>query len=95
MTRESFKQEVRHWSEVTKACPSRIRVQPMMRKWASCSSSGCLSFSDDLLSQRKEFRDYVIVHELLHLKVPNHGKLFKRLLDAFVPGWEELPEING
>jgi predicted metal-dependent hydrolase len=33
------------------------------------------------------FQDYVIVHELLHLRVPNHGKLFKSLLTAYLPGW--------
>lgn len=94
MSPEAFKEEVRQWSSVTKTAPAQVRIQAMKRKWASCSSSGCLTFSKDLLRERKEFRDYVIVHELLHLRVPNHGKLFKRLLDAFVPGWEMLPEIR-
>jgi predicted metal-dependent hydrolase len=41
------------------------------------------------------FREYVIVHELLHLKVPNHGKLFKSLLRAYIPNYEvvELTKI--
>ncbi|MCH7228971.1 M48 family metallopeptidase [Haloferula sp. A504] len=94
MSPEAFKTEVWRWAELTKTEPTQVRVQRMTRKWASCSTSGCLSFSKELLQQRKEFRDYVIVHELLHLKVPNHGKLFKRLLDAFVPGWERLPEVR-
>ena len=51
----------------------------MKRKWASCSSKGNLTFDTDLLDQPAEFRRKVIVHELLHLKVPNHGKLFKAL----------------
>jgi len=42
------------------------------------------------------FQDYVIVHELLHLQVPNHGKLFKSLMNAYLPGWEAiLAERNG
>jgi len=94
MSPEEFKAEVREWAEVTKARPTRVRVQPMTRKWASCSTAGCVTFSRDLLGKRRAFRNYVIVHELLHLKVPNHGKLFKRLLDAFVPGWEKLPELR-
>jgi len=36
------------------------------------------------------FREYVIVHELLHLKVPNHGKLFKTLLRAYIPDYEKI-----
>jgi predicted metal-dependent hydrolase len=38
-----------------------------------------------LLTEPADFREYVIVHELLDLQVPNHGKLFKSLLSAFLP----------
>jgi predicted metal-dependent hydrolase len=57
----------------------------MRRKWASCSSSGTLMFSSELLSQPAAFREAVVVHELLHLLVPNHGRLFKSLLTAHLP----------
>jgi hypothetical protein len=40
------------------------------------------------IRQPTAFREYVIVHELLHLKVPNHGKLFKSLLRAYIPNYE-------
>jgi predicted metal-dependent hydrolase len=52
----------------------------MRRKWASCSSKGRLTFDPDLLRQPGAFRAEAIVHELLYLKVPNHGRLFKALL---------------
>lgn len=61
----------------------------MTRKWGSCSTAGWITFSLDLLEENKPFRDYVIVHELLHMKVPNHGKLFKSLLSAHLPGWKK------
>ena len=60
----------------------------MTTKWASCSSAGRLCFSRDLLREDGAFQEAVIVHELLHLRVPNHGKLFKSLMTAYVPGWE-------
>ncbi len=41
-------------------------------------------------AQPAPFREYVIVHELLHLKVPNHGKLFKTLLRAYLPDYESI-----
>jgi predicted metal-dependent hydrolase len=41
-----------------------------------------------LLDEPASFREVVIVHELLHLLVPNHGKLFKSLMNAYLPGWE-------
>src|SRR5437867_2401189 len=81
----NFLLEVHDWAEKIRAKNFRVRVQPMKRKWASCSTRRNLSFSTELLSQKRSFRHYVIVHELLHLKTPNHGKLFKSLLRAYLP----------
>jgi predicted metal-dependent hydrolase len=41
----------------------------------------------DLSDQDAGFQDFVIAHELLHLRVPNHGRLFKALMTAHVPNW--------
>jgi predicted metal-dependent hydrolase len=62
----------------------------MTKKWASCSGQGRVSFSTDLLHEPKKFQEFVIVHELLHLQVPNHGKLFKSMMNAYLPGWEVI-----
>lgn len=64
-----------------------VRIQPMSRKWGSCSSRGIITLADDLGRRSAAFQDFVIVHELLHLRVPNHGRLFKALMSASVPGW--------
>jgi hypothetical protein len=40
--------------------------------------------------EQSDFRTVVIVHELLHLQVPNHGQLFRRLMKAYVPEWEDI-----
>jgi predicted metal-dependent hydrolase len=81
---EAFKNQVKAWAERIGVEPAEVRVRPMTRKWASCSSRGRLTFDAGLLSQPEAFRDEVIVHELLHLKVPNHGKLFKSLLRSYI-----------
>lgn len=67
-----------------------IHIRPMKRKWASCSSRGRLTFDTALLHQPAAFRREVIVHELLHLKVPNHGPLFKALLKAYLAEAESI-----
>ncbi len=85
-----FKAQVADWAARIRAKPRQIRIQQMRRKWASCSTSGTVSFSTDVLGQPAAFREYVIVHELLHLKVPNHGKLFKTLLRAYIPNYESI-----
>jgi len=95
-TKEQFKAEIARWAAVMKVKPVQIRVQRITKKWASCSSKGRVCFSTDLLQESSPFQEYVIVHELLHLQVPNHGKLFKSLMNAYLPGWEAiLAERNG
>ena len=81
---ELFRAEVRTWADRIGVTPVEVRIRPMRRKWASCSSLGRLTFSEELLRQPAPFRAEVIVHELLHLKVPNHGKLFRTLLRAYL-----------
>ncbi len=81
---EVFKAEVRSWAQRIGVEPEEIHIRPMKRKWASCSSNGRLTFSADLLRQPAAFRAEVCVHELLHLKVPNHGRLFRALLRAYL-----------
>src|SRR3712207_8374682 len=57
-----------------------VRIQQMTKKWGSCSTAGTVSLAIDLDEQDPGFQDFVIVHELLHLKVPNHGRLFRALM---------------
>jgi hypothetical protein len=42
----------------------------------------------------RAFQDFVIVHELLHLRVPNHGRLFKALLSVHAPGWRKSADFK-
>jgi predicted metal-dependent hydrolase len=86
----AFKAQVTQWAERIRVQPRQLRFQKMRRKWASCSTRGTVSFNTEVLAQPAAFRDYVIVHELLHLKVPNHGKLFKTLLRAYIPNYEAI-----
>jgi predicted metal-dependent hydrolase len=84
--REQFKVEVREWADRLDVEPIEIHIAAMRRKWASCSTRGRVTFAKDLLAQPAEFRREVVVHELLHLKVPNHGPLFRALLSAHLAG---------
>jgi predicted metal-dependent hydrolase len=86
LTPEAFKDEVRAWAARLDVEPTEVRLVGMSRKWASCSTRGRLTFANDLLAQPEEVRREVIVHELLHIKVPNHGPLFRALLSAHLSG---------
>lgn len=80
-----FKDCAHAWAEKIRVKPARIQVQRMTQKWASCSPAGVVTFSTDLLSEDRAFGEAVIVHELIHLKVPNHGPVFRSLLRAYLP----------
>jgi predicted metal-dependent hydrolase len=79
-----FRAEVVTWAKRIGVEPKEIRIRLMKNKWASCSSNGRLTFNSELLSEPAAFRREAIVHELLHLKIPNHNKLFKSLMKAYL-----------
>jgi predicted metal-dependent hydrolase len=87
---QDFKNRVQLWAGRVRVKPEQVRVQLMTRKWASCSQGGWCTFANDLLDEAHAFQDYVIVHELLHLKVRNHGRLFRSLLTAHLPTWRRF-----
>lgn len=64
--------------------PKEIHIRAMRRKWGGCSTSGRVTFNAELLTQPAKQRKEVIIEELLHLKLPNHGKLFKSLKRAYL-----------
>jgi hypothetical protein len=75
------------WAVRLKVNPRVIRIQAMRHKWGSCSSAGTITLAMDLVDQDEGFQDYVVVHELLHLRYTTHGRVFKALMSAHVPGW--------
>jgi predicted metal-dependent hydrolase len=79
---------VRNWATRIGVKPARIQIRPMQTKWASVSTTGRMTFNVCLLSLPKELGEFVIVHELVHLLVPNHGKVFKSFMYAYLPDWE-------
>jgi predicted metal-dependent hydrolase len=81
---EEFKKDVLMLAKEVGVNPREIHIQTMKRKWASCSSRGRLTFDKSLLNKPKDVRFKVILHELLHLKYPNHGKMFNALLDTYL-----------
>ena len=84
-----LKDQVGWWASRIGVRPLRVQIQHMTKKWASCSPGGRICLSKDLLREDSVFQQVVIVHELLHLRVHNHGKLFKGLMNAYLPRWEE------
>lgn len=95
VSKDIFKAEVQAWAKRIGVALREIHVRPMKRKWGSCSSTGRATFDLDLLKQPADFRRESIVHELLHLKVPNHGKLFQALLKAYLGKAKSFGRVRG
>ena len=66
-----------------------MRLRLMKRTWGTCSSSGVITLNPHLVKAPPECIDYVIAHEICHLKEHNHGKAFHALQAQLYPGWRE------
>jgi predicted metal-dependent hydrolase len=65
--------------------PNRITIRMQRSRWASCSGRGNLNFNLTMLALSPSLREYIVLHELVHLVVPNHSPGFWRLLEEFCP----------
>ena len=86
---EDLRWAVRQWAARMGVRVRRIQVRAMGRKWASMSTAGNLTLNGELLELPRPLGEYVIVHELVHLLAPNHGKVFKSFMYAYLPDWQE------
>ena len=87
---QDLRQRALAWAVKLRVNPRLIRVQDMRHKWGSCTSQGTVTLAHELVDCSGEFQDYVIVHELLHMRYANHGRVFKALMSAYAPKWRRL-----
>ena len=84
------------WESITGLSCRDFQIKDMRTRWGTCNTStGKLWFSLHLAQKPYHALEYVILHELCHLQVPNHGKDFVRLLDRYMPSWRKIKaELN-
>ena len=80
---------VKHYAELMGVSYGRITIRNQTTRWGSCSSKGNLNFNCLLMLAPAEVRDYVIVHELCHLREMNHSAKFWSLVAAMLPDYKE------
>jgi hypothetical protein len=87
---QQLKRRAMAWSLRLKVNPVRVDLVEMADRWGSCTTEGVVTLAAELAEADESFQDYVIVHELLHLKYPAHDRRFRAMLSALVPDWREL-----
>ena len=83
-------QKVRQWHVEYPFPYKKIIVRSQSTRWGSCSRTGTLSFNYRLLFLPEELADYVVVHELCHLKEMNHSRRFWALVAGAMPHHRQL-----
>ncbi len=85
---EELRWAVRNWAARIGIKAPQVHLREMRSKWASISGVGRLTLNAELIGLPKELGEFVIVHELVHRLAPNHGKVFKSFMHAYLPDWE-------
>ena len=74
-----------YYSELMSLEYKEIKYRKMKSRWGSCNSVKVLTFNTELIKVDKELIDYVVVHELAHLKHMNHSKAFHAFVESHLP----------
>jgi predicted metal-dependent hydrolase len=97
LLQQQLDQIVPEWEEKTNLYCDSYHIKYMTTKWGTCNSKAKRIWINlQMVEKPLECLDYVVLHELIHLKVRNHGKDFTALMDAYMPSWKDIQkELNG
>ncbi len=84
-----FESLLKKWSEKTSLFPNTFRIKKMKTRWGSCNSlKKNININMNLIKKQRYCIEYVILHELIHLKYNHHKKSFYDQLSVYMPDWK-------
>ncbi|MDH7565961.1 MAG: SprT family zinc-dependent metalloprotease [Clostridiales bacterium] len=95
---EIVKERIDKYSLQLKVAPCKVVIKDQKTRWGSCSKKGNINLNWRLVMAPLDVIDYVVVHELCHLKVMNHSKDFWNLVESILPNYHESRKwlkVNG
>lgn len=84
---------VEHYSNLMKISPTGIKITKAKKRFGSCNGKNSLCFSCYLMLYPNEAVDYVVVHELAHIKHHNHSKDFYSLISKYMPDYKDREKL--
>ena len=91
--REYLPMRVDYWSGIMGLMPTGLKITSARTRFGSCSGKNSLCFSWRLMQYPPEAIDYVVVHELAHIRHHNHSKAFYALIERYMPDWRERMKL--
>lgn len=92
--KEVIPKKVEYYSAIMGVKPTAVKINSAKKRYGSCSGENSLNFSLYLMDKDERFVDYVVVHELAHIKHHNHSKDFYRFIEGFMPDYKERMKLK-
>ena len=91
--KEIIPHKVEYYASVMQLQPASVKINSAKKRYGSCSGTNNLNFSLYLMDKDERFIDYVVVHELAHIKHHNHSKEFYAFIEQFMPDYKERMKL--
>ena len=87
-------QRVEYYSAIMGVKPTAVKINSAKKRYGSCSGENSLNFSLYLMDKDERFIDYVVVHELAHIKHHNHSKTFYSFIERYMPDYKDRMKLK-
>ncbi|MBQ7115990.1 MAG: M48 family metallopeptidase [Clostridia bacterium] len=91
--KEIIPQKVEYYAKLMQVNPNSVKINSAKKRYGSCSGANNLNFSLYLMDKDERFIDYVVVHELAHIRHHNHSKDFYKFIEQFMPDYKERMKL--
>ncbi len=93
--KEKILPRVKKWSDTMGLVPNSVSLRKLSKRWGSCTNDNDILINFDAVKLPFTLIDYIIIHELTHIKHKDHSKDFYRELSKYAPDWEDMDERLG
>lgn len=91
--KEVVKRNIEKYTKLLKSTPKQVRIRDIKYAWGSCSSNKNITINQKLAKKDEKIIEYVVLHEMCHLKYMNHSKDFWNLIEKYMPQYKEYRKI--